>query len=897
MLVLAAISFMALAICICYALVVWMHRNRYTRERFSFAALASITTLGLSLISSLGSNVMPWHMAATVIELLTGKKVPIPQTSWTDHALLLVAYVFAIWIIRELHRDWDGVKSVAQREREAHGEPTGIVKEGVVEFRRILRREPQLPQYAALDRRHFISQLEPITDSLAWRDQARELVRLSTSSFAFDQDSGWQDNAGCWLGLNTDNGCAVCLYPLHEPASDDEIPRFLHGASELCAAHGRRLGDIILAVQADTPIRAEDHNGVRLSIRSESDLLDKLVDFTDYRNDIRKRVLVNRLPDSNLVLADSYVPSMYLTGQNSAPQPDVGRFLGEWLREPGQRQIALLGEYGQGKSTASLMFSFQLLEQDCPIRIPIIIELRGTSPRNLDPLGLLGAWAAKYNINAQALMRLQIAGRLLLIFEGFDEMALVGDAEMRLKHFRTLWQFCYPGAKILITGRPNLFLDEEEMRAALGIDMPIADKPYCQPVRLAPFTVEQVSGALRSHDDQTRKQICALVEHNPHLRELVSRPSLLHIVAVLWKREKLYEQVASLTSAYIMELFVRHSYRRQGVKEIDSPGFMALTTSERDYFMKGVASYMASNHLPNQIAHHQLNQAIEALLEGIPDSVSTSTAAITGESTTPLRLRIEKTEQGLEHIQTDVRACGLLVDDPATPGAFRFGHKSFMEFLFASTMCDYLVNKTPGAVAIVASTKANIGHMLDLPVAVDFLAELMGREAKGPSELRAMAQTQDYYQTARLLLAKFFGISGLALFLLRGRIAVDVFWRSFASNKRRRVAMVFTMTTALTVFGVSHFIVREFLVNRSPSGLPRIFVLLILTTVLLQLTMISCARTINRTSRTGIALHLWEPCLPRTGNTRSRASPGCPQQLLSLGSIATFQLLFLPRRR
>jgi hypothetical protein len=38
-------------------------------------------------------------------------------------------------------------------------------------------------------------------------------------------------------------------------------------------------------------------------------------------------------------------------------------------------------------------------------------------------------------------------------------------------------------------------------------------------------------------------------------------------------------------------------------------------------------------------------------------------------------------------VKTDVRACGLPVDDPAAQGTFRFGHKSFMEFSYASIVC------------------------------------------------------------------------------------------------------------------------------------------------------------------------------------------------------------------
>ena len=130
----------------------------------------------------------------------------------------------------------------------------------------------------------------------------------------------------------------------------------------------------------------------------------------------------------------------------------------EWLEEESYRHIALLGDYGQGKSTLSLYFSLKLFEyfdNGEASRIPILIELRGKSPRSLSPSELLATWAYKYRIDVGALTYLLIAGRLLLIFEGFDEMDLTGDTDARLEHFRTLWKFTYPSSKILITGRPR----------------------------------------------------------------------------------------------------------------------------------------------------------------------------------------------------------------------------------------------------------------------------------------------------------------------------------------------------------------------------------------------------------------------------------------------------------
>lgn len=141
-----------------------------------------------------------------------------------------------------------------------------------------------------------------------------------------------------------------------------------------------------------------------------------------------------------------------------------------WVNEPGQRQLALLGEYGQGKSTTALMFAHHLVESSGgkPQRVPILIELRGKSPRNSTPEDIIAAWAYHYDrIVPKAVIKLIISGRAVIILEGFDEMSLSGDAYARYAHFATLWRFCYPKSKIVLTGRPNYFLDDRELKSLL----------------------------------------------------------------------------------------------------------------------------------------------------------------------------------------------------------------------------------------------------------------------------------------------------------------------------------------------------------------------------------------------------------------------------------------------
>ena len=634
--------------------------------------------------------------------------------------------------------------------------------------------------------------LEGAQDTLAWFEKALQLWRLRHRNYIFDD--AFDGVCRCWFGQEKNTGTLTVLACYQTEAEAREaMPRVTDYVQKLIQAtreqsHGQlheqlswfrdcppesREADgggqrieFILALQQGDVDRVETVDGINYRYISESRLLDGLVDFSDYFQDIRYRVERETLPDSELTLKDTYTPSRYRLDEKDAEGDDDDKsggaaedlepFLHHWLAENGLRQLALLGEYGQGKSTASLLLSYQLIQQyreDRTTRIPVLLELRGKSPRSLTPEDLLATWAHRYRIDTQALLQLIIAGRVLLILEGFDEIDLTGDTETRLSHFRRLWQLSYPKAKILITGRPNFFLDDAERKSALGIQRPSGDRPYCQAIHLLPFDTDRIERSLRAADAGVRAGIVALAEGDQRFREIVSRPSLLHIVSTLWRRENLGKYHDRISSALVMDLFLQHSYRRQGAKQGER-AFMALNTAERAYFMAGIAAYMGARRLPNQISKQQLDEAIRALIRAIPDGVSQSVTTIQNEANAPLRSQARfdwknREPEIIEHIKTDARACGLLVSDLSKDGHFKFAHKSFLEFLEARVLSQLFAAEEPERIsgASLANTwKLEIDDLKDSPEAMTFLAELLAQK------FRERGQREDH-EIARGLLA------------------------------------------------------------------------------------------------------------------------------------------------
>ena len=650
-----------------------------------------------------------------------------------------------LYLITYLHKHWDGAKSINQYTQEQNQQTLGLISESLLFLRSM--RNPDLLAVYKPDAKFSHSALEYADDSLIWHEQARNLLELSSKSYEF-QDEQWHDQQQCWLGRHKHNNNTVVLACLQNRPDENQLQKLFNYGKGLWQNQDNSDLEIIIALKDGVIDETSQSDRYSIRLVSESRLLDILVDFSDYFRELHKRVEQEKLAESDLTIADMYTVSNFMLENGDEPDADLEVFVNRWLAESSLRQVALLGEYGQGKSTASLMLSYGLMcryqQGDHTARIPILLELRGKSPRTLDANELLAIWAQRYGIDARALVKLMQAGRLLMIFEGFDEVDLSGDADARIEHFKVLWRLCYPKAKILITGRPNYFLDDAELKCALGINDHSFDRPYCQAVYLLPFERDEIEQSLRKLDAGTRNGILSLAESNPRFHDIVSRPSMLYVVSVLWRKGELERYRERINSAIVMDLFIRHSYQRQSAKG-NKANFMPLNSHERAFFMEGIAAYMLVNGLPNQISTLQLDEVMRLLIDAIPDSVSQQADAAGGETRKLLRERFElhlpnKLAEAVDYIKTDVRTCGLLVPDISRSDSFKFGHKSFMEFLAGKVFAQWCLRKeleqteTEIANALVNKLGLTMRDVTRQPEVMDFAAQWIAEKAKNHNE-------------------------------------------------------------------------------------------------------------------------------------------------------------------
>ncbi|SDL53244.1 hypothetical protein SAMN05660337_3216 [Maridesulfovibrio ferrireducens] len=739
---LGSISLLLFIVFISVAIYYYYKRKKFTRERFAFAVFfASSATVTLIIQTFFGYN--PYVTIIGIINVIFNANIQPQQAGLSDNILAILTLFIFLYYMNSFYKNWNGLISEKQYENEIiNGNqpiPFAFAFEGLSELHRMKAKLPPSPAYEKKQSEKYTAELLQNVDNCSWNNQASSLIKLKYPSLSVTEDD-WHDRISCWIGEDKKIGFPVVIFcPQNTPSKENILSLVSDIKKDYLKDEARNIELLIITPTGPKPA-IEKAEGVTIQSFVEEDLLKNLVDFSDYIADIKKQVEKNKLPDSDLTLRDIYVESQVKDSDQKDIEITLEKHLEQWINSPSRQQIALLGEYGQGKSTGSLMFTYNLLctKNIRSNRIPVFIDLRGKNPSSLEPEQLLAVWAAKYNINPKAMFTLLVAGRLSIIFEGFDEMQGVADQESRIAHFASLWKFSQQNSKIMITGRPNFFLDDEEMKQALGINKSQGIGPSCKAIYLQPFNNEQILSSLRHSDKSTQQEIISLCKTNNSFKDLASRPSLLYIISILWNSGKMkkYRNTSELNSALVMSNFIDHCCNRQTEKQdkkkASSLKFMNLSENEIKYFMDGIAVHMMHSSRQNQIRGNDFKKIVQQLYSLIPDKASSPKVMLENPQKT-LKERLQDNPEATDIVYTNVRSYGLLVRDLSTNDSFKFPHKSFLEYLYAEYIANQIINynfiKRNAINMAISDTKSSTGKYYNVervnPEALNFAGEIV----------------------------------------------------------------------------------------------------------------------------------------------------------------------------
>ena len=434
---------------------------------------------------------------------------------------------------------------------------------------------------------------------------------------------------------------------------------------------------------------------------TRKDLMKRVIDFNHYLfqliDDFEKPTPAGT---DDPPLAQYYVEleAKTLDDQESKWSGLATEYIASWLsKSESSRQLAILGEYGSGKTTLCRKLARELAKaclQAQPKgkpRIPIIIPLREFPKGQVDLdvfiAGHLARRCKVSNPNIDALKAMNDSGMLLLIFDGLDEMAVSVDEDVLMSNLGQIEHFALAAkSRVILTSRPEYFITAREESEALQPQDSLTRRISYLRLSLLPFNEDQIIAYLQGRITpnyetpygwqyyyETIKRIHDLID-------LSQRPVLLEMI--IKTLPKLISQKANIDRPTLYKTYLEGEIQRQSIEKRRG---LLIKRHDRFRMMQALALHLYVHEAPGLTA-----DLVQILVF---------------DEFTP------KQREELEAHTRDFLTCSFLIRRSDT---YDFSHRSFREYLSATALLDEIQKDAP----------VEFGKRLLTPAVADFLKEL-----------------------------------------------------------------------------------------------------------------------------------------------------------------------------
>ncbi|MCK6619638.1 MAG: TIR domain-containing protein [Calditrichaceae bacterium] len=238
----------------------------------------------------------------------------------------------------------------------------------------------------------------------------------------------------------------------------------------------------------------------------------------------------------------------WMTKETTGEQVKALTLFAEWLADSRRNHLTILGDLGTGKSTLTGFLAYQLgrafLEDPARHPAPVFIPLREARRSAFDLETIVASHFNRHglrDVKFSNFEHLLHAGKIILFFDAFDEMADRIRWEETRDNFNELKRAVSEGSKVILTCRTHYFKNREEQIEILGkgpsyseavteLYKAIAGQPGHEIANLCEFTDEQIREYLRKARPQTHQADWRKIQDIYDLQELAHRPLLLEMI-------------------------------------------------------------------------------------------------------------------------------------------------------------------------------------------------------------------------------------------------------------------------------------------------------------------------------------------------------------------------------
>lgn len=455
----------------------------------------------------------------------------------------------------------------------------------------------------------------------------------------------------------------------------------------------------------------------------------RLLSFLEYQGLIDFRAYVVgqtlRLAADPIYPSWLYVPQRlrFDLGRGPEETQDAADTILEWLSSPHGRFILILGDFGTGKTFLLHELAQRIADARTGL-IPILLQMRSLEKgRSLDEL--LAQQFVRHGMDDFVPRKFRYMleqGRIALLFDGFDELALRVTYPRAAEHFDTLLQAAAGSAKVVVTSRRQHFLTDRQAANALGerVESLLGSRI----VLLQSFNPEQIRGFLVRYcgGEEQAKARLLLIDRVKDLMGLSQNPRMLGFIAELPEEDLRKAGVGQgeITSAVLYRMILERWLRDEAQRIRPKGAPPGLSEEDRWKAVTALALRLWQK-TESVVGLADLTEDAAKVLETLSAaSIDPDTAAFQVGSGT------------------------LLVRD--SDGYFSFLHQSVLEWLVARQAAEELESDaTPQSLSVRELS----------PLMADFLISLAGRDATLRWVRRTLvAASADFAKRNALLLAQ-----------------------------------------------------------------------------------------------------------------------------------------------